>query len=309
VPSLSGFDLMMAPEITQRNLAATATENYMSGWNLAKEKLQQAQLFVRNDFIAALQSNNVMANQDERIYDTSIFNTDVSKGMAPAERGIVLFRSSKIRGKLRKLRITEVTIYPLTDVASTYLTVYDVVGNTEIASRYNVALVAGQENTFKLDYLVKGTHARVTLDNTAIELASAPVTCFEGCNGTLPNDCGYARGWDGTKDVRKGDGYGINVKFQCACDYEELLCGLAKTYIGEIIYLKARVLLLQEHQASNRFNNWIVYNTEKTEKALANVEAEYIGRWNTLMQGLPNILKAYRDDCITCNGARWVINL
>jgi len=108
--------------------------------------------------------------------------------------------------------------------------------------------------------------------------------------------------------VRKGDAFGINVNFQCYCDYDQLLCDMSKTYIGELIFIKARILLLEEHLRSNRLTNWIIYNREETADNKKELEASYISRWNTFIDSLPGILKSYRDECIDCRGIRWVVN-
>jgi hypothetical protein len=46
VPSLSGLDLMDAPEISIINLANIANEEYTSGLALARKKIEQATLLV-----------------------------------------------------------------------------------------------------------------------------------------------------------------------------------------------------------------------------------------------------------------------
>ena len=301
--------MFQAPEITVGNLAAMATETYTSGMNLLRAKLDLAILLVQNDFIAALNTNGVIANTVAATYNTSTVNPAMSMGMAPLERGVLVIKSTKIRGKLRKLKLKQVVVYPLTSVPSIMLNVYDVNGTSEIAYRYDVELVANQENIFDVDLALKGTHFRVTIDNTAVEMASAPVSCLEGCSGQLPNDCGYARGWDGTKEVHKGDGYGIDVIFGCECDFAELMCNLSKTYIGQLIWLKARILVMEEHLNSNRFDNWVVYNREDTALHRQEVQAEYKRQWQGLMDGLYAILKTYRDDCIECRGIKWRTNI
>lgn len=309
VACLSGLDMFHAPEITVGNLAAMATETYDSGMALLRTKLDLAILLVQNDFISALNTNGVVANTVAATYETSTVNPVAGMGMAPLERGVIVVRSTKIRGKLRKLKLKQVVVYPLTSAASVMLNVYDVSGSKETAYRYNVELVANQENIFDVGLTLQGTHFRVTIDNTAIEMASAPVVCFEGCNGSLPNDCGYARGWDGMREVPKGDGYGINLIFGCECDFTELMCNLSKSFIGQLIWLKARILIMEEHLYSNRFDNWVVYNREDTALHRQEVQAEYQRQWQGLMDGLYAILKTYRDDCIECRGIKWHTNI
>lgn len=307
--STSGYYLLKAPEISIEALAAVANSTHQTARKLAEERIKLAAQMVANDLIAALHANRIATNQSIITYDSSEHKGGTNMGFAPVERGVTIIRNAKGRGLLRKLKLTEVQVYPLQDAEAVTMKVYDENSGDYEAASYTVALVANQVNTFKLDYTVKGKWARVVFDNTALSFASAPVKCGEGCNGILPNDCAYARGWNGYNDIRKGDGYGVNVRFQCYCDYEQLLCNLSKTYVGEIIWLKARVLLMEDHLRTDRFNNWVVYGKKETDAYRQEVENEYRERWNTLMGALPNILRTYNDDCIECRGARWVTNI
>ncbi|MBW7913075.1 MAG: hypothetical protein H3C54_05095, partial [Taibaiella sp.] len=60
--SLSGLDLMDAPEISIKNLANIANEEYTTGLNLAKKKVQQAIILVRNDMMSVMAANKVIPN-------------------------------------------------------------------------------------------------------------------------------------------------------------------------------------------------------------------------------------------------------
>lgn len=307
--SLSGFYLLQAPEISINALSAIANSTNQTGRNLAQAKLDLAVQLVTNDFIAALQANNVMTNLDATVHDSSEIKPSVSMGTTAAERGVTVIRNGKGRGSLRVLFLTDVQVYPLADAASVQMKVYDENNGDLLVSTYNVALVANSLNTFKLNYTVKGKWARVAFDNTTIAFASAPVKCGEGCGGRLPNDCGYARGWNGFNDIQKGDGYGVNVRFKCECDYDQLLCNLSRSYVGEIVWLKARVLILEEHLRTDRFNNWVIYGKKETKEYKDELENEYREKWNGLIAALPNLLKNYNDDCISCRGVRWVVNV
>lgn len=302
LPSTSGYDLMRAPEISINNLASMANENYVSGMAMLRSIMDQALVEVSNDFIAVLNTNQVATNIVQRSYRTSDFIPGVSMGTSPQERGITLYKSKKIRGNLRKPKITSIDIYPLEDVAETWLNIYD----AGKRYGYKISLVANQINTFNLEHIMKGKFARVVLSN--VEVASSFVECGEGCNGREPNDCAYATGFDGFGDTRNKQGFGINVNFTCMCDYEQLLCDLSKTYVGKIIYLKARAMVLEAQIKTNRLNNWVIYNREETIKQQSALEAEYTDTWNALVAGLYGILKNYRDECIICRGIQWKVN-
>lgn len=306
--SLSGLDLMDAPEISILNLAHIANEEYVTGLNLAKQKATQAVIHVRNDLMSAMAVNHVIPDLSTKRHTTGEFKTNISFPAEAKERGLTLYKNTRIRGELRKLRIHTVKLYPLADASQATLKVYDDYAGG-VVSTYKIDLLGQQVNTFNINYEVKGSFARVLLDGTDIPVASAYLTCFTGCNGTMPNNCGYTKGWYDDKEISGKEGFGIALEFGCECDYDQLLCDLGKTYIGEIVWLKARVLLMEEHLCSNRLNNWVVYGREETEQYLTDVENQYREKWKIFINAMPGILKQYKDDCLHCNGTKWIVNL
>lgn len=306
--SLSGLELFDAPEINLKALANTASETYVSGMELARKKLELAKKLVKNDVMGALSMNNAMPNLTNIQYNTSDFKTTTTYPAEAKERGLTLYKNKRINGSLRKTVIHTVKIFPLVSAESATLKVYDD-GLGGVVSTYNVALTANVVNEFNIEYTIKGTLARVVLDGTDISVASAYLTCFTGCNGSMPNDCGYTKGWYDDKEISSKEGFGIGLVFSCKCDYEEFLCGLVSSFLGEIVWLKTRVLLLEEHLRIDRLNNWIIYNRDETKEYLVDVENQYRDKWNALNRSMPNLLKTYRDDCIQCRGTQWVTNI
>lgn len=304
VESTSGFDLKDAPEISTINLARIANEDVVTGAQLAKNKLQLAIKEVRNDFYGVLAGNNIMPNLNEEVYETSEFKTGTTYPAEAKERGFTIYRSSH-KGNLRKLRIKSISVYPLVNKNGAEVKIYD----NGVWAIFTLDLVANQINTIQTDYTISGNWARVVMDGTGMPVGSAHLTCMIGCGGTIPNDCAYTKGWNGTKEISGKEGFGLGVEFQCYCDYDWLLCSLAKTYIGKIIFLKARILLANEWLYTNRLNNWTVYNKEQLPELIKSLEMEYVSEWNTFVRSLPSILKSYKDDCLECRQARWVQNI
>lgn len=306
-PPTSGFDLFDAPEISIRNANSTANETYVQGFAMLQNKLRLAIIQVRNDFIAALNGNNIATKISEVAYPTGTFNASVNNGLYAGERGIILYRNPAIRGKLRKIKITQVQLYPLAS-GSFNLKIYDTINGVWSYTAYPVTLIANQVNTLPINYQMQGAYASILIDNTALPMASSYLTCMTGCGGTMPNDCGYVMGYNGVAQV-KSEGYGINATFSCSCDYEQILCDLSQTYIGELIWLKARYNVVEEQFKTNRFNNLIIYSHDDLPAIMQGLDAEYTGKWNSLMQGLYNILNTYRDSCLSCRGVTFRTNL
>lgn len=309
--SESGFTLMMAKGITLKNLANIATETYNAGLEMAMSNKSLTITQFKNDFIGALQLNKVVTTISNPQYDTGIFNTSENIGTYAGYRGLNIYKSHKYKGRLRKTYIKSIQVYPLAS-GDTVINIWDGINSYS----YAVTLVANQINTFDEDnlegfpFVMASTDSglRITIDQTSIPLASSKITCLKGCNGTVPNECAWADGWDGERNV-KSEGYGLNVQFYCGCDYEQVICDLSKTFTGELIWLKWQYNILEEQLYSNRFTNMVVYNKEQTEKRLKELEADYTNKWNALMAGLLSILQTYKDDCLDCRGIRWRTNL
>lgn len=306
-PPSSGLDLFDAPEISIRNANNIANDTYVQGSVMLQNKLRLAIVQVRNDFIAALNGNNIATKISESSYSTGTFNASINNGLYAGERGIILYRNPTIRGVLRKIKITQVQLYPLAS-GNFNLKIYDTINGVWSYTSFPVTLVANQVNTFSINYIMQGTYVNVLIDNTSLPMASANLTCMTGCGGSMPNDCGYVMGYNGIAQV-KSEGFGINVLFNCTCDYEQILCDLSQTYIGELIWLKARYNVVEEQYKTNRFNNLIIYSHDDLPNILTGLDAEYVNKWNALMQGLYGILNNYRDSCLDCRGVKFRVNV
>jgi hypothetical protein len=304
VQSLSGLDLFDAPEISLNALASIAPAEYTQGMALARAKVALAVKLIGNDLRSVLAANNVMQSLAEPHYESGRFNTLNTFVADGKDRGVVLYRNNKQgSGALRKLKIYKVRIYPTASHEVANLIIKDEYTTTT----YPVELVGDQINEFDINYIVQGGYARVYLNDVSVQ--SNTITCFTGCGGTMPNKCGYVKGFYNGKDQSSKEGYGIQLDFGCYCDYNELMCALAPTYIGELVWLRSRELLLEERLRSDRLNNFVVYNTEETKLFRNEIHNEYIGKWQTFAGSLLNIIKSLGDSCLQCKGVRWVTNI
>jgi aspartokinase-like uncharacterized kinase len=53
----------------------------------------------------------------------------------------------------------------------------------------------------------------------------------------------------------------------------------------------------------------VIYGREETQQYLADVENQYREKWNVFVNAMPALLKQFKDDCLVCNGMRWVTNV
>ncbi len=308
-PSTSGFQLIQAAGISTNNLNDTANENYVKGTTLALSKKALTLTQITNDFIGLLTANKIASNVSNPIYDSSQFSTLTPLGVYAGERGLTIFKSSKRRGRLSKIKITDIEIYSLTTENDVPISIYGLVGSQWCKTYYTVNLTANMINTISVDYIIEGDYARVLMDNTNVNVASSKLMCMVGCGGALPNECGYTLGFNGTADV-KGEGYGLNAKFQCYCDYEQVICDMAKNMMGELIWLKWQINIFEEQIKSNRFSSLVIYNRDELKDTfLPDLEKKYTAKWNVMVGALFNILNSYRDDCLICRNVRWQNNV
>lgn len=306
----SGLKLIDAPEISQINLARIATEKDGSGTELADRVLNNAVIQVRNDLLTVLAQNQMLVDVSNRHYETTEFKPTVTKPAEATERGVTINKVARPYGKsLKKLTLHKIRIFPLADVTGATFYIHDDGDLQPITTTFTEDLVGGQINEFTVNYRVLGRYAHVTT-TANVAMASAYLHLCAGCAGRLPNDCAYTESYYNGRSLKGREGYGVGVEFSCECDYDSLMCNLAKTTLGKIIWQKARIMLMQERLNSNRLNNWIVYGeTEIKEYHLPKLESEYQTDWEAFVKSLKTIVAQYSGDCIICNGIRSVISI
>jgi len=309
--STSGYTLMSAAGMSPLNSEKVATEQYGKGMTLLQVKKTLAIRTVRNDFIGVLQANNIASTIVDRVYDSSVFNINVDMGTYAGYRGVKIHGvNSGRRGGLRKLIIRTIQCYPLSSGAGE-LTILDYESGVPVTTSIAVTFVADRINTFTLPtpYVALSKDIAVVIDNSEINFASARISCKRGCNG-VNNPCAWADGFNGVNDVRD-EGYGINVQFECSCDYESLMCDFSKAFIGELIWLKWQEYFFEEQYKTNRFNGWTTYNRDNIwDDVIPDLRNRYAQKYNAMVSGgLFEMLKAYGDECLNCRGVRVVTNV
>jgi hypothetical protein len=309
VTPLSGLDLMDAPEINVKNIANVATDKDISGFAMVDRLLALSHTMVRNDLLEVMAANKMLLNVTNKIWETSDFKPSTVITANNTERGLTLWKTNRnLQKSLKKMTIHTIYLYPLEDWAGAVVKIYDNDGQLNKTTTYSFDLVANQVNEFDVDYECEGTNITVAIRGE-MNLGSSYLKLCAACSGKAPNDCGYTQSYTGGKSVNGREGYGVGVSFSCECDYDKILCGLAKKSIGKLIWLKARMMLLEERIGSNRLSNLVVYGAEQAKDSYNKLLGEYETAWQTFVKSLPSLVREWNGDCITCNGIKSVVVL
>jgi hypothetical protein len=307
--SKSGFMLTQAGGMAITNFANIASETYKTGMAMVEQKKQLAILQLKNALIAELHKHNVVTQIAVTDYNSSVFNPASDKGTYAGYRGLTLHKNGNWRGGLRKTKIKKIQLYPFTS-GDTTIRIQD----GDRVYIYDVTVVGGVVNEFdetqlgQFPFVMDAHNVSITVDQTDIAFASGDIICHTGCNGTVPNNCAHAEGWNGISKERR-ESYGVNVIFYCECDYETILCSNPALF-GKLLWLKWQILIYDEQYKTNRWNSLVTYSHEDIDKVIMlQLVNDYNSKWYDLMSGLKGILNAYKDSCLNCQGVRFVTNV
>jgi hypothetical protein len=298
VISSSGYDMMDAPEIDISRINDIANAEYTTGLKILKNCIRMAIRDIETDFISVLSANKISAVSNSYDVVTGNFSQE-NQNNGSGLKGIVIHRQNT--SGIKKIRLKKIRIYPINDHANAQLKLID----SGRESTMNIALTGGKVNEFAIDYFVEGTEVKIVLDN--VPTYSSELTCLLGCGGTIPNDCGYVKGWNGSTEIQK-EGFGVNAVFSCECDYSQILCQQSKNFVGLLIWLKARIFVLEERINSSRINPFIIYGQEDAKNNRIELITEYNSKWNVFIDIIPNIISG-NDDCFECKKAKIVTNV
>ncbi|MDV7696300.1 hypothetical protein N6B72_05140 [Chryseobacterium soli] len=296
--SSSGYDMMDAPEIDVAKINDIANVEYNSGLKILKNCVRLALRDIETDFISVLSANKISAVDNSYEIVTGNFSKENQNG-GTGQKGIVIHQQGN--SGVKKLRIKKIRIYPVNDHASAQLKLID----SGRESLMRVALTGGRVNEFAIDYFVEGSNVKILLEG--VQTYSSEIICGLGCGGTVPNDCGHVKGWNGSAEI-KTEGFGINAVFSCECDYSQILCQQSKNFVGLLIWLKARIYALEERINSSRINPFIIYGQEDAKNKRIELIEEYNSKWNIFIDTIPNIISG-NDGCFECKKSKIVTNV
>ena len=305
----SGFSLMDAAGISQSVLAKIADDSSHSGMALALSKKNIAMLKVKNDFANVMAKNAVSSDLSTITYASGDITRD-ALALSSNYRGVVMHKATPSE-RIKKTYIKAIRFIPI-DSGNISMRIED---GGEIHS-YTIAAVGGVLNTIDMaeindgaDFEVSSSIAKVLFLDNSVQMYGSNITCMQGCNGRLPNPCSWVNGWDGTKYV-KTDGFGISVEFYCECDYNEVLCSMSESIVGELIYIAWQIEIMQEHMMSGRFNNLVTYAQDNIKQDwLPYLKHEYSTKWDAFASNFKSLINRFNSDCVKCKGSRWVTNL
>ncbi|KAB1228448.1 hypothetical protein [Chryseobacterium viscerum] len=296
--SSSGYDLMDAPEIDIAKINDIATAEYNTGFKILKNCIRLALRDIETDFISVLFANKISASNNSYDVVTGNFSTQYQNS-GSGQKGIVIHKQG--RSGIKKIHIKKIRIYPVNDNSNAQLKFID----SGKESVINVSLIGGKINEFATDYFVEGDNVKIVLEG--VETYSSELTCLLGCGGTIPNDCGYVKGWNGLSETQK-EGFGINAVFSCECDYSQVLCQQSKNFVGLLVFLKARIYAMEERINSTRINPFIIYGQETAKEKRIELISEYNSKWNVFIDTIPNAISG-NDDCFECKKSKMVTNV
>lgn len=310
-PSTSGYTLMKAPGISPKVTGQIAQEQYGNALELLQTIKDNAIRMVRTDFNSFLQVKQVASELTKRKYDSASFNIAKSLDLYAGFRGQTLFANSQYqRGKMRQFRVYSVETYALAS-GDGDIVIADFDNGIAVQTAYPTTFIAGQKQIHELPepYVATSGQVSVLIDNTTINFASTKILCGAGCGGQARNPCAKVEGYDGDIFVRS-EGYGMNVIFSCDCDYDKLICDLAPSFTGELIWYKMQELFYEEMLKSDRLTPVVTYNRAASEAYRQEAAGKYQRKYDSMISaGMIDMLAKYNDDCLDCRGIRTVTNV
>lgn len=299
--SLSGFDLFDLPGISYTQAASIADDPAISGYALLKDKRRLALLKIKTDLFTFLQGNKYIPNIAFDVWRTGELKTAaiLSTGDGTRWRGSVIYARRR-DCLLRKIFIPCIYVKSSYDGNATLR-----IDDGGLFYDYTVALQAGKIIKYTVNFTAESNEVKLLMpDNIPVYKVHPKCSC-----GDDKSECVTTLGIS-NNITSKDEGYGIWADIQCSCDYDFLLCNLAtQGLMGEIVLYLTGALVMDEATKTDRLNYYTVYSGEEAANTKAEWMNEYISKWNTLIQALPNLLpRVDRCGCIQCGGSQFSYN-
>lgn len=292
--SMSGYKITDLPGISVKRMSNIADEDYITGIKLIQDKYRLAKLNITNDLVKFLQGHNYVVNTVNKLWTSSNeIKTTLAAGAVGQFRGLVIYKRTR-HCALEKMYIPYV--YVKANVTG------EVTLRIEDGSdyyEYPIDVEAGKYLRYHIDYTAENDEVRILLPSDTAVYSVVP-NCQ--CNNTEKSDCVTVMGISNGTTSKK-QSYGIVADVQCVCDYEYLMCAIAKQ-VGEPLMYLTGYLIADEAIKTDRLTLETTYKDEQWEATKAEWYGKYTESFNSIIASLPNILpRIDKCGCIECGSS------
>lgn len=277
--------------VTFELFAAVSTNNTPSGNVTADRLVMQATDYVLADIQTKVNGNFTFRDSLELLLPDPW-----REAVLPAStlaRGLTLQRQACC-GKTACLYIESLLIALGSDHATLDITITD----SGIQSVYTVEnVVANEPFEVPIGITTTGQNIRITLPPGVMPYTLTQPYAGCECTGSSPNmTCYRLNGWNGAGN--DGRTYGIQIRGQIRCCFENLLC-IYRQQIADMVRFRAAMALAMEAHISGRVNTETL-NQNALDIMYDNWNSEYHKRLGNWFQSARITIARLKEPCIEC---------
>lgn len=283
------------PGITLKNASMVANEEIKTGYAELQRIIQLSTKLVFDDFAQAI---SPYFNFDAVVAARQLKNFDGTTSTSASNRGLIVKR---YRSELAQIYIEDIYL----KCGTTGNVVVQLIDGSQTFD-YTISAVAGEIVSLRVDYKAKSESVRLVTSNVSVyggTLSNTGSGCST-CSGRSASTNGlYINGWDGTNEVSRYYGIGVNASIRC---YEEnVLCSLLpRMYF--LIWYKSGISFCNELIHSARLNHITTFGKEKAEKLRDELMQDYDEKYKVFVKSMRTYLMSTKNDCLTCNSNTYV---
>lgn len=267
-----------------------------------KKRVKIAAATVREDIMAALGSQGYLANTLLGTFNTTKENKPACLNSTGNGVQIKIQKKHRCLG-MRKMRISSICarIKSVNGATSgtTNIQIYDSAGITyTIPIEFNDGRIFctqacdGNGN----EIVIMGEYANITYADSNVIAYSSEPAC-----GSCTNKCVDIYGL-GNGAINTNESYGIDVRGECYCDFDTLICSIGSNTAGLLMLYKLGSLLAIEAEFSQRANYKVIAQKNEAGYLINTNDKLYKELINKTTSGWGSFLKNYNGDgCIDCN--------
>lgn len=293
----SGLWINDLPGMSLRTAAQVASEEYVSGAEFLREKINLGAKLVVNDFTEYM-GDLFNFNAVVETRNVGRFDEVQTLAAAPLERGQVWKRW---RSEVGRLYVEQIYLKSSASGVAT-VKIYD----GQIVKTYTVDVLANQTMTVEIGYTADSEKIRIVFDQTnfpvyTYTMNQAGMGCGS-CGSSAPQGL-YVSGWDGTQE--RATGYGLGAKVSVRCYEENVLCGLLPR-LHFLMWYRGGIETCSGIMYSNRVTPIAMFGKEDAAKLREELQKEYAINYNRLKKNISRHMLSLKADCTTCKGDQYV---